>query len=623
MGNCSVLMFFYLDFLKLIVYLSFFAILFMFYGLPIHIMRDVFLTLRSFFKRITDFLRYRNATRDMNERYPDATAEEIGREDVCIICREEMRPWQQPDNEGAPGREGLRPARHPARTVDERLRPKKLPCGHVLHFGCLRSWLERQQICPTCRRPVLVTNRFRVVPANAPALNNVNQPIGGQAQQIQLRQPQAGLLGQAAEDQAPGGQNRARVLNFGPFRIAFGQAQGNLFQDQVHLANNGPVGQQPANPGAPQQYGFTFGFQRPQANPPHGSAAQFSPPGVHAQLHQIEQQIMQEINSLRASADQMTMVRALQGELARLRITQANPGAGLGGVPPIVAPTGYGTRQIQPPAQMMQTPPTMQVYGPIAQMPAMGAGHQDLVPGLALPEGWTVLPLQRIQQDPVTGQARPLQSQHLQSHPPHRPTDPSPRPASMSVQVSSRFGAASSPSGLPQPPLARGMSGSNVPGRGDSFVAPQTSSTSTDRIVPQAQTDQISTLPEASARPECNNASDVERSSLAAREQNDTPSRGYDNTVDGEGSAYGTPSAGTPEIDQPSLASIPIWGTGAQPEQVSHKDNANEAGAASGTAVSNLPEPINETEPTELAQKRQAKGKSRAATVEDFIDDVD
>jgi hypothetical protein len=130
-----------------------------------------------------------------------------------------------------------------------------------------------------------------------------------------------------------------------------------------------------------------------------------------------------------------------------------------------------------------------------------------------------------------------------------------------------RDSAASSPSGLPQPPLARGMSGSNVPGRGDSFVAPQTSSTSTDRIVPQAQTDQISTLPEASARPECNNASDVERSSLAAREQNDTPSRGYDNTVDGEGSAYGTPSAGTPEIDQPSLASIPIWGTGHSPSK--------------------------------------------------------
>ena len=27
--------------------------------------------------------------------------------------------------------------------------PKKLPCGHIFHFQCLRSWLERQQSCPT------------------------------------------------------------------------------------------------------------------------------------------------------------------------------------------------------------------------------------------------------------------------------------------------------------------------------------------------------------------------------------------------------------------------------------------------------------------------------------------
>jgi E3 ubiquitin-protein ligase synoviolin len=24
-----------------------------------------------------------------------------------------------------------------------------LPCGHIFHFHCLRSWLERQQTCPT------------------------------------------------------------------------------------------------------------------------------------------------------------------------------------------------------------------------------------------------------------------------------------------------------------------------------------------------------------------------------------------------------------------------------------------------------------------------------------------
>ena len=30
-------------------------------------------------------------------------------------------------------------------------RTKRLPCGHVFHFGCLQSWFERQAICPICR----------------------------------------------------------------------------------------------------------------------------------------------------------------------------------------------------------------------------------------------------------------------------------------------------------------------------------------------------------------------------------------------------------------------------------------------------------------------------------------
>lgn len=140
------------DFVKLLVYLIFFAILLTFYGLPIHILRDVVVTIRSFARRIIDFLRYRNATRDMNERYPDATSEEVAREEVCIICREEMQA--APPAPGAAGQGGEQPAAGVRRVLD-RLRPKKLPCGHILHFACLRSWLERQQNCPTCRRPVV------------------------------------------------------------------------------------------------------------------------------------------------------------------------------------------------------------------------------------------------------------------------------------------------------------------------------------------------------------------------------------------------------------------------------------------------------------------------------------
>lgn len=31
---------------------------------------------------------------------------------------------------------------------------KRLRCGHLFHVQCLRSWLERQHTCPTCRAPV-------------------------------------------------------------------------------------------------------------------------------------------------------------------------------------------------------------------------------------------------------------------------------------------------------------------------------------------------------------------------------------------------------------------------------------------------------------------------------------
>ncbi len=47
-------------------------------------------------------------------------------DNVCIICREDMTTAC-----------------------------KKLPCGHIFHTHCLRSWFQRQQTCPTCRMDVL------------------------------------------------------------------------------------------------------------------------------------------------------------------------------------------------------------------------------------------------------------------------------------------------------------------------------------------------------------------------------------------------------------------------------------------------------------------------------------
>lgn len=125
--------------------------------MPLHLIRELYETFRNFKLRIADYLRYRKITSNMNDRFPDATPEELNalvffylinplpiiyvyhflyshhfylfiicRSDAtCIICREEMTT------------------------------AKKLVCGHLFHVHCLRSWLERQHTCPICRALVI------------------------------------------------------------------------------------------------------------------------------------------------------------------------------------------------------------------------------------------------------------------------------------------------------------------------------------------------------------------------------------------------------------------------------------------------------------------------------------
>ncbi|KAL5568219.1 hypothetical protein UlMin_024794 [Ulmus minor] len=114
------------DLLHLSMYLCFFLVIFMNYGVPLHLIRELYETFRNFKIRVSDYIRYRKITSNMNDRFPDATPEELEATDaICIICREEMTT------------------------------AKKLICGHLFHVHCLRSWLERQHTCPTCRALVV------------------------------------------------------------------------------------------------------------------------------------------------------------------------------------------------------------------------------------------------------------------------------------------------------------------------------------------------------------------------------------------------------------------------------------------------------------------------------------
>ncbi|XP_071079324.1 E3 ubiquitin-protein ligase synoviolin A-like [Haliotis cracherodii] len=130
-----------MGFIRVMLYIVFMAIMIKVHTFPLFAIRPMYLSLRSFKKALHDVIMSRRAIRNMNTLYPDATPEELEAGDnVCIICREEMVTSS-----------------------------KKLPCNHIFHTNCLRSWFQRQQTCPTCRMDVLRMPRAQTTPAARPA----------------------------------------------------------------------------------------------------------------------------------------------------------------------------------------------------------------------------------------------------------------------------------------------------------------------------------------------------------------------------------------------------------------------------------------------------------------------
>ncbi|KAI1280823.1 E3 ubiquitin-protein ligase AMFR [Halotydeus destructor] len=73
-------------------------------------------------RRIRKHKNYLQVVRLMEANFPMATFEELEKNsDDCAICWDKMEA------------------------------ARKLPCGHLFHNSCLRSWLEQDTSCPTCR----------------------------------------------------------------------------------------------------------------------------------------------------------------------------------------------------------------------------------------------------------------------------------------------------------------------------------------------------------------------------------------------------------------------------------------------------------------------------------------
>ncbi|THU73619.1 hypothetical protein C4D60_Mb04t24750 [Musa balbisiana] len=140
---------FILDMLALVMALGHYLMTWWLHGMAFHLVDVVlFLNLRALasaiVKRIRTYINLRKALSSLDGALPDATYEELcAYDDECAICRGPMT------------------------------RAKKLPCNHLFHLVCLRSWLDQGLTevysCPTCRRPLFVSNPqgdTRSVPGN-------------------------------------------------------------------------------------------------------------------------------------------------------------------------------------------------------------------------------------------------------------------------------------------------------------------------------------------------------------------------------------------------------------------------------------------------------------------------
>ncbi|XP_062922755.1 autocrine motility factor receptor a [Mobula hypostoma] len=97
----------------------------------------IFMQLRYLFHEVQRRLkRHKNYLRvvgNMEARFAAATPEELAsNDDDCAICWDSMQS------------------------------ARKLPCGHLFHNSCLRSWLEQDTSCPTCRMSLNITEDDRV-----------------------------------------------------------------------------------------------------------------------------------------------------------------------------------------------------------------------------------------------------------------------------------------------------------------------------------------------------------------------------------------------------------------------------------------------------------------------------
>lgn len=161
-------------------------------SMPIYVIRQLLSGLRGITTTLDSFAKYRRLALQIDTKFRQPTAEELEKDDQCVICYDSM-------------------------TVES---AKRMPCGHMYHRGCLRRWFEKKSSCPYCRRELDES----AIAAAAAAATPAQRPAAPAAPNTPLQPPAA-----AAAPAAAGGTPLAAPRPATPFRHAAPAAASSPF----------------------------------------------------------------------------------------------------------------------------------------------------------------------------------------------------------------------------------------------------------------------------------------------------------------------------------------------------------------------------------------------------------
>jgi E3 ubiquitin-protein ligase synoviolin len=296
-------------------------LIFTYYGMPLHIVRDLWVSIKNLQRRIASYFRYRKITANLNERFPNPTEEELQDTDrTCIICREEMAPAAC----------------------------KKLPCSHIFHVDCLKMWVQRQQTCPTCRSTIPTGPRAPPAPMVPPVNAQAAPPAAGAApavpvaqppqQQQQYRfgaafgQPAMGVAVPAVAPAAAGGAGGANAE-------AAPAAQGAPQPGVAGLHGYGAAGFNPFL--QPMMFAPPFGFGGYGMMPPPFGIPMGQPGAAPHQANMDPQAIQRQLDLLNA---QLAVLQAATGQVPAVSV----PHSGVAATAPPVPSTASVSAATQP-----------------------------------------------------------------------------------------------------------------------------------------------------------------------------------------------------------------------------------------------------------------------------------